>query len=184
MNNYLKKLYRKYISLDDIHIDISKDKIQESFYNQKNESGWTFFSERAFIEELFCTRFNYFIATVSLLSAAITQIKSIHILFYVVLVSLIIIILMAFNIYRAYVKMIILLKILYQLDDFNALNIVDKEVKRAENKLSFSTNHLIGFIIPFICILSYFTILICIIIKISSPMILNMIHKILLIYEG
>lgn len=168
MNNYLKKLYKKYVSLDDIHIDISKDKIQESLDKQKKETNWTFFSERAFIEELFCTRFNYFIATVSLLSAAITQIRSIHILFYVVLVSLIIIILMALNIYRAYVKLIILLKILYQLDDYNALNIVDKEVKRTKNELSFSTNPLIGFIIPVICILSYFTILICIIIKLHN----------------
>lgn len=166
--NYLKKLYRKYVSLDDIQIDIPKDKIQESFYNQKKESGWTFFSERAFIEELFCTRFNYFIATVSLLSAAITQIKSIHILFYVVLVSLIIIILMALNIYRAYVKLIILLKILYQLDDFNAHNIVDKEVKQTENKLSFSTNSLIGFIIPTICVLSYLIIFIYLIVKLLS----------------
>lgn len=178
MHNYVKKLYRKYVLLDNLNLSISKYKIRECFNKQKKEYNWTFFSERAFVEELFCTRFNYFIATVAFLSAAITQIKSMYTLLCVVFTSLIIITLMAFNIYRVYVKLIVLLKILYQLDDFNALNVVDKEIKQTKNKLSFPVNPLIGFIVPAICILTYFIILIYLIVKLSSQAILYIVHAI------
>lgn len=176
MYNYVKKLYRKYVLLDDIYLSTSKYKIKEYFDKQKREYNWTFFSERAFVEELFCTRFNYFIATVAFLSAAITQIKSMYTLLCVVFTSLIIITLMAFNIYRVYVKLIVLLKILYQLDDFNALNVVDKEIKQTKNILSFPVNPLIGFIVPAICILSYLIMFIYLIVKLSSPVILYIVH--------
>lgn len=85
---------------------------------------------------------------------------------------------MAFNIYRVYVKLIVLLKILYQLDDFNALNVVDKEIKQTKNRLSFPVNPLIGFIVPAICVLSYFVILIYLIVKLSSPAILFIVRSI------
>ncbi len=160
--NCFKKFYRKYVSLDDLVISKSKEEIIFCFHQQIKKSGWTFFSERQFVEGLFCTRFNYFIATVSVLSAAITQIESLFIMFLVILVSLILLILMALNIYRAYFKLMILAKIIYKLESFNVPNIIDIESKSKfnKNKLSFSSNPIIGFIIPAICILTYLIMLI------------------------
>lgn len=43
------------------NLNLSSEEIQASFEYQKDHNIWNFYNERAFLEQLFCTRFNYFL---------------------------------------------------------------------------------------------------------------------------
>lgn len=150
----IKKLWNKYVLIN-VQLSSSAKEIQEKYIKQRDNKDWTLYSERTFIEQLFSTRFNYFIATFSLLTAAVARIESPQILLITLFLSAIILTLMSLAIYRIYVKLIIILKMLYQLEDYHVFNLVQKEVNNVKNKISIPVNAIIGVIIPFIGSLSF-----------------------------
>ena len=101
-----------------VRLETPPEEIKRQYQLQKEHGDWTLYSERAFIEQLFSTRFNYFVATFSLLAAAVTRIEAPCLQLIALLVSAIILTLMGLAIYRVYVKLIIILKMLYQLEDY------------------------------------------------------------------
>lgn len=150
----IKKLWNKYVLIN-VQLSSSAKEIQEKYIKQRDNKDWTLYSERTFIEQLFSTRFNYFIATFSLLTAAVARIESPQILLITLFLSAIILTLMNLAIYRIYVKLIIILKMLYQLEDYHVFNLIEKEVNNVKNKISIPVNAIIGVIIPFIGSLSF-----------------------------
>src|SRR5258706_8865986 len=93
---------------------ISQERLQRAIIDQE-KTGWTFYSEREFIESLFNQRFNYLIVMFSLFITAAASVSSKQNLLIVLFLGLTFSFLMSLTIYRAYVKLIILLDILYKL---------------------------------------------------------------------
>ncbi len=150
----IKKIWNKYV-LVNVQLSSPTKEIQEKYIKQRENKDWTLYSERTFIEQLFSTRFNYFIATFSLLMAAVARIENSRLLLITLFLSAVILTLMSLAIYRIYIKLIIILKMLYQLEDYQVFNLVKKEVDNLDNKISIPVNAIIGVIIPFIGSLSF-----------------------------
>jgi hypothetical protein len=127
-----------------------KDLINSFNFQYKNV-GWDFYAERQFIEELFSQRFNYLIAIFSLFIAAAASVKTQTNLIIVLSLGTVLTTLISITIYRAYIKLIILLKILYKLGDNHVFKVVDKEIKAMGKKALFGVNHIIGVYIPIFC---------------------------------
>lgn len=142
-------LWNKYVLIN-TELSISEYEVKEKYIQQRDNKDWTLYSERTFIEQLFSTRFNYYIASFSLLTAAISRIESETMLLVILSLSTIILTLMSLTIYRIYVKLIIILKLLYKLEDYQVFRMIDKEIKYLKNKISIPVNAIIGVIIPFI----------------------------------
>lgn len=53
-----KRFWRRFITIN-IKLDMSNEEIREKYAQQRENKDWTLYSERAFIEQLFSTRFNY-----------------------------------------------------------------------------------------------------------------------------
>lgn len=53
------------------NLNLSSEEIQASFEYQKDHNIWNFYNERAFLEQLFCTRFNYFLVMNGLFMGAL-----------------------------------------------------------------------------------------------------------------
>lgn len=145
----LKNFRRKYITLD-LPLNASPEKIQEDYKRQKENGDWNIYSERAFMENLLCTRFNYFIGVFSLLMATSTQIKVPSTRGIMLFLFAVILTLMGLTVYRIYVKLLIILKIIYNLEDYQVFHMVNREIKNLRNQLSLPVNPIIGCIIPFI----------------------------------
>ncbi len=146
-----KRFWRRFITIN-IKLDMSNEEIREKYAQQRENKDWTLYSERAFIEQLFSTRFNYFIASLSLFAAVVSRMESVTLSWILVLFcGTTILILMALAIYRIYVKLIIILKILYQLEDYHVFQMIYKETSKIERKnpLLVPANSIIGVGIPF-----------------------------------
>lgn len=124
------------------------EEIRRQYELQKEHNDWTLYQERAFIEQLFSTRFNYFVATFSLLAAAVTRIDALCLRLTALFVSAVILTLMSLVIYRIYVKLIIVLKMLYQLEDYQVFRMIEREVRASDNKISIPVNQIIGVFVP------------------------------------
>lgn len=154
-----KRFWRRFITIN-IKLDMSNDEIREKYVQQRENKDWTLYSERAFIEQLLSTRFNYFIASLSLFAAVVSRMESVTWSWILVLFcGTIILVLMALAIYRIYVKLIIILKMLYQLEDYHVFQMIYKETNKIEGKnpLLVPANSIIGVIIPFIGCLVFIT---------------------------
>ena len=53
------------------NLNLSSEEIQASVEYQKDHNIWNFYNERAFLEQLFCTRFNYFLVMNGLFMGAL-----------------------------------------------------------------------------------------------------------------
>lgn len=152
INEFLFKckfLWKKYVLIN-TELSIPECEVREKYIQQRKNNDWTLYSERTFIEQLFSTRFNYYIASFSLLTAAISRIESETMLLVILSLSAIILTLMSLTIYRIYVKLIIILRLLYKLEDYQVFRMIDKEIKYMKNKISIPVNAIIGVIIPFL----------------------------------
>ena len=143
--------WQKYVTLD-ARLDMSDEEIREKYVRQRESKDWTLYSERSFIENLFSTRFNYFIAALSIFATVAARIESAEVLCIVLFCGTTILILMALAIYRVYAKLIIILKMLYRLPDYHVFPMIDRETDRIKkgNQLLVPVNSIIGVIIPFI----------------------------------
>jgi hypothetical protein len=147
---------------------LSKKAIQEAFDFQKEKVGWDFYSEREFVENLFNQRFNYLIVMYSLFITAAATVSSNADLIIVLSLGVVMTILVSLTVYRAYVKMIITLKILHNLEN-HVFQIIDKEVKSIGKRSLFGVNQITGILIPAICIVTLIIGLICAILGLIGP---------------
>ena len=124
--------------------------------NYQDQETWTYSHEREFIENLLCTRFNFFLVFYSLVIAGfVTTTKECYQPIILIL-GTIISILLAFTIYRSHIKLDILLN-----DCLKFRDPISKhpaaEIERICNarhpwfKRLFSVRWIIGWFIPLIC---------------------------------
>lgn len=160
----MKHFWQKYVLIN-TELSITKDEVREKYIKQRENRDWTLYSERTFIEQLFSTRFNYFVASFSLLTAAVSNTESNIVLFIILLLSSIILTLMSLAIYRIYIKLIIILKLIYMLEDYQVFKMVDNEIEFMNNRLSVPVNAIIGVIIPFVGCTFFWIYLLVVIVK-------------------
>ena len=121
---------------------------------QVSSSKWDMSQERAFIENLFCQRFNFFIVIFSLVIAgaasANTQIK----LFWILISGFILCSLVAITIYRIYVKLDDILKLLHNTPNHPVKISGNEARKHLIKNLPGQVNWIIGWLIPLLCCLA------------------------------
>ena len=122
------------------------------FYEKQRENGdWTFYEEREFMENLFCTRLNYFFIIFSLILMAAVTVRSNANLIWILLIVVIIQSLLWFSVYRIYIKLDIVLKILHNLDEYHVFSVTDKCLKERKH-CSFKVVSLLGTWLPLLCV--------------------------------
>ncbi|RYU93019.1 hypothetical protein [Emticicia agri] len=127
---------------------MSNEFLNEAFKNQKKDIGWDFYAERQFIENLFCQRFNYLIAIYAIIIAGAGSAKNQFFLNCILCIGFIVVFLLSLVLYRAYIKLIILLKILHRLESHHVFPIIETEMKQQGKTALFGVNSLIGVYIP------------------------------------
>lgn len=146
---------------------LSDEKIQEIrniYMEQKKEkksncgAGWDFWDERVHIENLFCTRFNYLILCYSLFVAAFASIIGNTSKLVILGVGFIVLLMITIFLIRAWEKLDILLKIVYNLNpsESNGLLLIDDLVnKKRTFRLVKKYNRMAGVWLPIILCISF-----------------------------
>jgi len=130
-------------------------KIRKAYKYQKEKLDWTFYSEREFIENLLSTRFNYLLIVYSLFITAFANINGTNGRLFILTTGALITTLIWITIYRAYVKLMIYLKILHNMGSKHVFPIAEKEVEKKGVFALFGVNPFIGIYIPFVFVLSF-----------------------------
>ena len=134
---------------------LTKKEIREAYNYQKENLDWTFYSEREFVETLFSNRFNYLLLVYSLFVTAFATIDGRVNKLIILSLGLLIVFLISLTIYRAYVKLIINLKILHSLPKKHVFPIMSKETKSKGKSALGNVNPIIGVVIPIVFIISF-----------------------------
>ena len=134
---------------------LTETEIQKAYEYQKNSTDWTFYSEREFIENLFSNRFNYLLVVYTLFVTAFAAIEGTTNKLIILYLGLFVTILVSLTIYRAFVKLIITLKILHSLDEKHVFPIIGKETKSKGFSALGNVNPIIGIVIPCVFIISF-----------------------------
>jgi len=127
--------------------------------NFKDQETWTYYHEREFIENLLCTRFNFFLVFYSLIIAGfVTTTKECYKPIILIL-GTIISILLALTIYRSHIKLDIIIKDCLKFRDPNSHHpsaIIEKicNERKPWIRRIFSVRWIIGWFIPLLCCIS------------------------------
>lgn len=132
------------------------------------ESNWNLFSEREFMEDLFCQRFNYFLLSFSIILTAISLLSAREKIT-VLICGILILTLTWYTIYRAYVKMDFCLKMLRLVsrDRDGLFNMTDEEMTEQGKSCSITAvanrfsgvNKIIAVYIPLLCVVTLLALL-------------------------
>lgn len=129
--------------------------VREAYQFQNKKTDWTFYNERAFIENLFSERFNYLLIVYSLIVTAFSTVQDKNNKLIILCLGFIVTSLISLTIYRIYIKLDITLKILHSLEKNHVFPIIQKETKAKGWKAFKNVNPLIGIIIPCFFVLSF-----------------------------
>ena len=124
--------------------------LQDGLKYQREHYDWDFNNEREFIENLFCQRFNFLLVIYSLFITAAASTSSQKIMTTVLLLGTLLTLLVSLTIWRAYVKLIINLKILHKMPT-HAFQFIQKETEALGWRALFGVNSIIGFWAPVFC---------------------------------
>lgn len=120
-------------------------------------AGWTFWDERVHMENIFCTRVNYLILCYSLFVAAFATLHDKTSQLVILVVVFFILFLISNFLIRAWKKLEIILKIIFNLypEESNGLKKIDELVNQRFLSLPIKYNLLIGVVLPIILCLSF-----------------------------
>jgi hypothetical protein len=127
--------------------------IEQAYEFQRTNTDWTFYKKREFVENLLQTRFNFLITAYTLFLVPFFEVKNKDAKFVLLCIGLIIVVFMGLTVYRVYVKLDVIMKILYKLGGCHVL-LVQKKETDARKKHLFGVNPIIGYIVPIFLFLS------------------------------
>jgi hypothetical protein len=130
------------------YLVLDEEQIKEAYKYQKRHSDWTFYSEREFVETLVSNRFNCLLVLYSLFVTAFATMEGKVNKIIILATGSLIMDLISWTIYRAYVKLDIILRILYDLEEQHVFPFIGNELKRKRPILR-NVNPIIGIWIPF-----------------------------------
>jgi hypothetical protein len=124
--------------------------LQNKPENISSNETWDMSQERAFIENLFCQRFNFFIVIFSLVIAGAASANTQEKLSAILWIGFILCFFVALTIYRIYVKLIWILKSLHKLKE-HPVGASSAGIKELRMPKLFGVNWIIGWFIPALC---------------------------------
>ncbi|MBE3123317.1 MAG: hypothetical protein IMZ65_00765 [Planctomycetes bacterium] len=131
----------------------SVEELQEGLAFQRKHYDWDFSNEREFIENLFCQRFNFLLVIYSLFITAGASTHKQTTLTIILFLGTVLTLLVSMTIWRAYVKLIINLRILHGMPK-HPFEFIREEVKAIGVKGMFGVNSIIGVWVPLFCTVS------------------------------
>jgi hypothetical protein len=121
---------------------------------QRDDYDWDFSREREFMENLFCTRFNFLLVAYSLFITAAAGAAQNRPLFVAICFAGSAVCLMVWlTIVRAYAKLDVLFKVLYRAFPDHPISMIDKETAKSRRRL-FRVNPIIAYWLPAFTVLS------------------------------
>jgi len=132
---------------------LTDEDVINAYKFQRENSDWTLYNERAFVENLLQTRFNFLITVYALFLVPFFGAKDPASKIVLFFLGLIIVGIMGLAVYRAYVKFDIIMKMLYKLGDNHVLPLQKRETQKRKVAL-FNVNPFIGYVIPIVLFLS------------------------------
>jgi hypothetical protein len=114
---------------------------------QLDKYHWDFSNERRFMEDLFCTRFNFLLIAYSLFVTAAAGASERILFISIAFAGALTCMLVALTIVRAYLKLDIIFKVLYRAFPDHPISIIDQETKRAGRRL-FRVNRITAYWLP------------------------------------
>ncbi len=127
--------------------------LEDGLNFQKEHYGWDLNDEREFMENLFCQRFNFLLVVYSLFITAAASTSSQKTLTIILLLGAVLTLLVSMTIWRAYVKLIVNLRILHHMPN-HAFQFIQTETDALGWRGLFGVNSIIGFWVPAFCTVS------------------------------
>ena len=125
--------------------------IKDALIAQKGMD-WSLYSERELLENVIAQRVNFLVASYALFITAAAAVKRQEHLSMVFFLALCLLGLLSLAIYRVYIRLDVVNKMLYKADDNHVLPMVQKEILALGSKAFRNANPLIGKWIPIFCI--------------------------------
>jgi hypothetical protein len=135
-------------------LTVSEEDLAGVHRRQYDKYEWNLSSERQFMENLFCQRFNFLLVGFSLVVTAAASANTQTKLVAVLGVGALITVLTSFSIWRAYEKLVIVFTMLYRLEDHPLTMVGAEHDARPAFRRVFRVNPLLGRWIPLICSLT------------------------------
>jgi len=130
------------------------DELRAAYARQREFYDWDFSSEREFMENLFCTRFNFLLVTYSLfVTAAAAAVQNRGLFVSVAFAGAAVCLLVSLTIIRAYAKLDVLFRVLYAAFPDHPIAMIDKETAKSGRRL-FRANPIIAYWVPAFTVLS------------------------------
>lgn len=130
------------------------DQLRAAYARQREAYDWDFSNEREFMENLFCTRFNFLLVAYSLfVTAAATAVSNRELFVFIAFAGATVCFLVSLAIMRAYAKLDVLFKVLYAAFPDHPIAIIDKETAKSGRRL-FRVNPIIAYWVPAFTVLS------------------------------
>lgn len=130
------------------------EQLREAYKRQREAYDWDFSSEREFMENLFCTRFNFLLVAYSLfVTAAAAAVQNRGLFVSVAFAGAALCFMVSLTIMRAYAKLDVLFKVLYRAFPDLPIAIIDKETAKSGRRL-FRVNPIIAYWVPAFTVLS------------------------------
>lgn len=147
-----KKAVNKRVEMRENLRNLTIEEIESAYEYQCKHTDWTFYTERAFIENLFTNRFNFLIVIYSLFVTAFATIQGRDNKLIILILALIITTMMSITLIRVYEKLMINLKILHKLNEKHVFPMISKEIINTK-KLG-NVNPILAVYIPLTFIIS------------------------------
>lgn len=140
---------------------IDKKKVEEIMQVQKEKTDWNFYHERQHVENLFYSRFNFFLMLYGIFVAAATSIENptTDLVKGLLLTGIIVLSLIWVTLYRNYQTLREVLEIIDNLPEYHSSPILSYYMGYSKTPRS---KFLMAIIIPFCCIISLLIFLLCI----------------------
>jgi hypothetical protein len=134
-------------------INSSEEELKKALKKQRKKANWTFFNEGEFLEKLMQTRFNFLITVYALFFSTFFLCEKEEYRLIIAIIASIIIFLISLTIYRIYMKVDVVLSILYKLNKKFTSRIIKKELGERSGFLP-NVNKYIGYRIPIVLLIT------------------------------
>ena|SRR2546426_270513 len=130
------------------------EELRAAYTRQREVYDWDFSNEREFMENLFCTRFNFLLVAYSLfVTAAAAAVQNRGLFVSVAFAGATVCFMVSLTIMRAYAKLDVLFRVLYAAFPDHPIAMIDKETKKSGRRL-FRVNPIIAYWLPAFTVLS------------------------------
>jgi hypothetical protein len=134
---------------------LEEQEVKDAYKFQQDEKHYTFYEERGHVESVFNNRFNFLFITYGLFMniffLVTTKLDKLILLYIGGTITL----LLSLTIWRTYLKLDIVLNMLYSLGEKHSFPMIDKELKGYKSFKFFPVLPILAIVIPWLLIISF-----------------------------